>query len=53
MSNILKFKCRCFQGIYSSELDDLLKLSWAWMLKFKDEIYTLASKVSSYIYNEV
>ncbi|KAL8093049.1 hypothetical protein AgCh_035073 [Apium graveolens] len=35
------------QGIYSSELDDSLKLSWAWMLKFKDEIYTLASKPGS------
>lgn len=35
------------QGIYSSELDDSLKLSWGWMLKFKDEIYTIASKPES------
>ncbi|XP_017247207.1 uncharacterized protein LOC108218671 isoform X2 [Daucus carota subsp. sativus] len=35
------------QGIYSSELDDSLKLSWVWMLKFKDEMYSLAFKPGS------
>lgn len=34
------------QGLYSSELDDSLESSWAWMLKFRDEIYSLAFKVS-------
>ncbi|KAL5550451.1 hypothetical protein UlMin_000627 [Ulmus minor] len=30
------------QGLYSSELDDTLESSWAWMLKFKDKIYSIA-----------
>nr|GLL24340.1 uncharacterized protein LOC109159142 isoform X2 [Ipomoea trifida] len=30
------------QGLYSSELDDLLETSWAWVQKFMDEIYTVA-----------
>ncbi|XP_010543210.1 PREDICTED: uncharacterized protein LOC104816196 isoform X2 [Tarenaya hassleriana] len=30
------------QGLHSSELNELLESSWAWMLKFKDEICSLA-----------
>ncbi|KAI7991744.1 hypothetical protein LOK49_LG12G01921 [Camellia lanceoleosa] len=30
------------QGLYSSELDNSLKSSWAWVLKFRDEIYLIA-----------
>ncbi|CAN6838086.1 unnamed protein product [Brassica oleracea] len=32
------------QGLHSSELDELLQSSWTWMLKFKDEICSLAFK---------
>lgn len=34
-----------FQGLYSSELDDSLESSWAWMLNFKDKIYSIAFQV--------
>ncbi|XAR50837.1 hypothetical protein NMG60_11005286 [Bertholletia excelsa] len=30
------------QGLYSSDLDNLLESSWAWMSKLRDEIYTIA-----------
>ncbi|KAI4331577.1 hypothetical protein MLD38_029754 [Melastoma candidum] len=30
------------QGLYSSELDESLESSWAWMLKFKDKIFSIA-----------
>ncbi|XP_024011514.1 uncharacterized protein LOC18017266 isoform X2 [Eutrema salsugineum] len=32
------------QGLHSSELDELLESSWTWMIKFKDEICSLAFK---------
>ncbi|CAI9301502.1 unnamed protein product [Lactuca saligna] len=35
------------QGLYSSELDDSLESSWAWVLKLKDEIYSMAYKPES------
>lgn len=35
------------QGLYSSELDDSLESSWVWMLKFKDEIYSMAYQPES------
>ncbi|KAL4557934.1 hypothetical protein LXL04_036129 [Taraxacum kok-saghyz] len=35
------------QGLYSSELVDSLESSWAWMLKFKDEIYSMAYQPES------
>ncbi|KAM7467970.1 hypothetical protein LguiB_015532 [Lonicera macranthoides] len=45
------FRCTlakiAIQGLYSSELDDSLESSWAWMLKFRDEIYSLAFKPGS------
>lgn len=31
--------------MYSSELDDSLESSWAWVQKFMDEIYTVAFQV--------
>ncbi|CAH2074601.1 unnamed protein product [Thlaspi arvense] len=30
------------QGLHSSELDELLESSWTWMVKFKDEICSVA-----------
>lgn len=30
------------QGLYASELESSLESSWAWMLKLRDEIYSLA-----------
>ncbi|GJS80519.1 retrovirus-related pol polyprotein from transposon TNT 1-94 [Tanacetum coccineum] len=30
------------EGLYSSELDDSLESSWAWVLNLKDEIYSMA-----------
>ncbi|XP_052176977.1 uncharacterized protein LOC127791181 isoform X2 [Diospyros lotus] len=30
------------QGLYSSELDDCLESSWTWVLKLRDEIYSIA-----------
>ncbi|KAJ8898989.1 hypothetical protein K2173_008491 [Erythroxylum novogranatense] len=30
------------QGLYTSELDDLVKLSWSSMLEFKEQIYCIA-----------
>ncbi|KAL6987815.1 hypothetical protein U1Q18_013560 [Sarracenia purpurea var. burkii] len=35
------------QGLYSSELDDSLASSWAWILKFKDEMYPIAFQPGS------
>ncbi|CAH8269709.1 unnamed protein product [Arabidopsis lyrata] len=32
------------QGLHSSELNDLLESSWTWVIKFKDEICSLAFK---------
>lgn len=34
-----------FQGLHSSKLDELLESSWTWMIKFKDEICSVAFKV--------
>ncbi|KAL1819100.1 hypothetical protein ACET3Z_013969 [Daucus carota] len=36
--SVAHFQNRNPQGIYSSELDDSLKLSRVWMFKFKDKI---------------
>ncbi|TKY63502.1 Symplekin protein [Spatholobus suberectus] len=30
------------QGLYSSDLDDSLESAWAWMVKFKDKVYSIA-----------
>ncbi|XP_059462379.1 uncharacterized protein LOC132191403 isoform X1 [Corylus avellana] len=35
------------QGLYASELDSALESSWAWMLKFKDKIYSIAFQTGS------
>ncbi|CAK7343924.1 unnamed protein product [Dovyalis caffra] len=35
------------QGLYASELDDLLKLSWSSMLEFKEKIYSIAFQPGS------
>ncbi|KAL7169640.1 hypothetical protein ACSBR2_034642 [Camellia fascicularis] len=35
------------QGLYSSELDNSLESSWAWVLKFRDEIYLIAFQPGS------
>ncbi|XP_021906271.1 uncharacterized protein LOC110820938 [Carica papaya] len=35
------------QGLHSSELDNSLESSWAWMLKFKDEIFSIAFQPGS------
>ncbi|KAK9069962.1 hypothetical protein SSX86_010360 [Deinandra increscens subsp. villosa] len=35
------------QGLYSTELDDSLESSWSWMLKLKDEIYSVAYQPES------
>ncbi|XP_042050087.1 uncharacterized protein LOC121795614 isoform X2 [Salvia splendens] len=34
------------QGLYSSEFDDSLRSSWAWVSKFRDEICSMAFKES-------
>ncbi|KAF8394916.1 hypothetical protein HHK36_018855 [Tetracentron sinense] len=43
------FRCTlenvAIQGLHSSELDVSLESSWAWMLKFKDTIYSMAFQV--------
>ncbi|XP_068317168.1 uncharacterized protein [Pyrus communis] len=36
-----------FQGLHTSELDSLLELAWAWVLKLKDEIYSIAFQLGS------
>lgn len=40
------FRCTlvkvAIQGLYSSELDDSLESAWVWVLKLKDEIYSIA-----------
>lgn len=35
------------QGLYASELDDLLKSSWSSMLEFKEKIYSIAFQLGS------
>ncbi|KAI3732335.1 hypothetical protein L1987_63539 [Smallanthus sonchifolius] len=35
------------QGLYSSELDESLASSWLWVLKLKDEIYSMAYQPES------
>ncbi|KAL6988547.1 hypothetical protein U1Q18_014299, partial [Sarracenia purpurea var. burkii] len=35
------------QGLYSSELDDSLASSWAWILKYNDEMYPIAFQTGS------
>ncbi|KAK2980006.1 hypothetical protein RJ640_020032 [Escallonia rubra] len=35
------------QGLYSSELESSLESSWEWVLKLKDEIYSIAFKPGS------
>lgn len=45
------FRCTlvkvAIQGLFSSELDDSLESAWAWVLKFMEEIYTMAFQPSS------
>lgn len=45
------FRCTlvkvAIQGLYSSELDNSLESSWAWALKFRDEIYAIAFQLGS------
>ncbi|CAN4106127.1 unnamed protein product [Withania somnifera] len=45
------FRCTlvkvAIQGLFSSELDDSLESAWAWVLKFREEIYTMAFKPAS------
>ncbi|XP_057983982.1 uncharacterized protein LOC131168510 isoform X2 [Malania oleifera] len=40
------FRCTlgkvAIQGLFSSELEDSIESSWAWMLKFKEKIYSIA-----------
>ncbi|KAJ0234958.1 Uncharacterized protein HA466_0270600 [Hirschfeldia incana] len=40
-STLQKF---ALQGLHSSELDEVLQSSWTWMLKFKDEVCSVAFK---------
>ncbi|KAL7225957.1 hypothetical protein ACSBR1_021165 [Camellia fascicularis] len=35
------------KGLYGSELDNSLESSWAWVLKFRDEIYLIAFQPGS------
>ncbi|KAG5550558.1 hypothetical protein RHGRI_015500 [Rhododendron griersonianum] len=35
------------QGLYSSELDGSLESSWAWVLRFRDQIYSIAFQPGS------
>ncbi|OWM81734.1 uncharacterized protein LOC116195754 [Punica granatum] len=50
-SGIDLFRCTfekiALQGLYSSELDDSLESSWAWMLNFKEKIYSIAFQPGS------
>uniref|UniRef100_A0A5B7B7R4 Symplekin n=1 Tax=Davidia involucrata TaxID=16924 RepID=A0A5B7B7R4_DAVIN len=45
------FRCTlvkvAIQGLYSSHLDDSLESSWAWVQKFRDEIYAIAFQPGS------
>ncbi|XP_059667995.1 uncharacterized protein LOC132313299 isoform X2 [Cornus florida] len=45
------FRCTlvkvAIQGLYSSDLDDSLESSWEWVLKFRDEIYSIAFQPTS------
>ncbi|XP_073277108.1 uncharacterized protein [Primulina huaijiensis] len=41
------FRCTLIKGLYSSEFDESLKSSWEYVLKLRDEIYSLAFKVGS------
>jgi symplekin len=45
------FRCTlvkiAIQGLYSSELDETLESSWEWVLKLRDEIYSLAFQTGS------
>ncbi|XP_055812650.1 uncharacterized protein LOC129882403 [Solanum dulcamara] len=45
------FRCTlvkvAIQGLFSSELDNSLESAWAWVLKFREEIYTMAFQPSS------
>lgn len=36
-----------FQGLHSSEMDSLLESAWSWMLKLKEEIFSIAFQVCS------
>ncbi|PIN09200.1 mRNA cleavage and polyadenylation factor II complex, subunit PTA1 [Handroanthus impetiginosus] len=51
MCGIDIFRCTlvkvAIQGLYSSEFSESLKSAWACMLKFRDEIYSMAFKVGS------
>ncbi|KAK4748216.1 hypothetical protein SAY87_014802 [Trapa incisa] len=50
-SGINLFRCTfekiALQGLYSSEVDVSLESSWAWMLNFKDKIYSITSQPGS------
>ncbi|XP_009598060.1 uncharacterized protein [Nicotiana tomentosiformis] len=45
------FRCTlvkvAIQGLFSSELDDSLESAWAWVLKFREEIYAMAFQPAS------
>ncbi|KAA8517806.1 hypothetical protein F0562_015280 [Nyssa sinensis] len=45
------FRCTlvkvAIQGLYSSDLDDSLESSWAWVQKFRDEVYSIAFQAVS------
>lgn len=47
VSVIIDIHSCILQGLYSSEVDDSLESSWFWILKLKDEIYTMAYQVST------
>ena len=38
------------QGLYSSVIDNSLQSLWTWMLKFREEIYSIAVHVSKNYY---
>lgn len=44
---LLSHDCNHPQGLYASDLESSLESSWAWMLKLRDEIYSLALQASS------
>ncbi|GMH26513.1 hypothetical protein Nepgr_028356 [Nepenthes gracilis] len=43
-TNIFRFTLEkvAIQGLHTSELDDALESAWAWMVKLKEQIYSLA-----------
>lgn len=41
------------QGIYTGQVDARLQDAWAWMTRFKDEVYPAAYHVSNAVFLEV